>query len=65
MITLNKQAAHNAAKAGINNTLVVKTTIESMPVVGGFSAVYWFANYTQKDGKVGYTSQAKAIQIHV
>ena len=62
MIVTNRKAAHKAGNA----ILVIEVDREQYPVVGGFSRVFWFANYTvTASGKTGYTGQNKATQIHV
>lgn len=65
MICTSKKQAHALVKSGKDCQLVIKTASLDLPVVGGEKAVFWFANYTQKNGKIGWTSQAKAHQLCV
>lgn len=65
MITTSKKQAHQAVKGGSDCILVELSSTESCPIIGGHCAVFWFANYTSRNGKIGYTSQAKATQIFV
>ena len=60
-----KQQAHAVAKSGVDCILVQECAREAATVINGFKRAFWFANYTSKGGKVGWTSQAKAVQIHV
>lgn len=60
-----KKQAHEIVKSGVDCILVHECAREAAPVINGFKRVFWFANYTSKDGRIGWTSQAKAVQIHV
>lgn len=60
-----KKQAHEIVKSGVDCTLIQECAREAAPVVNGFKRVFWFANYTSNGERVGFTSQAKAVQIHV
>lgn len=64
-IVTSKKQAHIAAAGGFNPVFVTEKSRVGFAIIGTQCAEFWFANYTCKDGKIGYTSQNVAVQIAV
>jgi len=61
----HKRDIQNALNNSTACIMVDKVVTNSPAIIGGFKAVYWFAIYEKRGGKIGWTKQAKATQIEL